>query len=215
MIIEPLYTLGTLAVSQGCGRGKVHHLLHIQVSFMPADTLKFDVQFAMRSAKVSDVPALLQLVEDAYRGGKATVAWKNEHDRVTGPRTSKNELSRYITSTESSILVLESGNGTFAGCVCVEKQGADAHIGLLAVNPSFQNQGVGRRLLEDAESYGQAQFGCTSGVMWVLSGRDELLEFYRRRGYEKTGETVPFPAEEYGVTLLKGAPLFTVIRRQF
>lgn len=182
---------------------------------MPADTMKSNVKFAMRAAKVSDIPALLLLVEEAYRGGKATVAWKNEHDMVTGPRTSSEELNKYITSTESSILVLESADGTFAGCVCVEQQGADAHIGLLAVNPSFQNQGVGRRLLEDAERYGQAQFGCTSGVMWVLSGRDELLEFYRRRGYEKTGETVPFPAEEFGVTLLKGAPLFIVIRRQF
>lgn len=182
---------------------------------MPADTMKSNVKLAIRSAKFTDIPALLVLVEEAYRGGKATVAWKNEHDMVTGPRTSQDELSKYITATESSILVLESESGTFAGCVCVEKHGADAHIGLLAVSPSFQNQGVGRRLLEYAENYGQTQFGCTSGVMWVLSGRDELLEFYRRRGYEKTGETVPFPAEEFGVTLLKGPPLFIVIRRRF
>lgn len=178
---------------------------------MPADTMKPSVNLTLRSARTTDVPALEVLVQEAYRGGKSTVSWKNEHDRVAGPRTTPEELLNYIASDASNILILESENGVLAGCVCVEKHGADAHIGMLAVSPSFQNQGVARQLLMEAETHGQAEFGCTSGVMWVLSGRDELMEFYKRRGYERTGETVPFP----NVTLLKGDPFFCVIRKKF
>jgi GNAT superfamily N-acetyltransferase len=166
----------------------------------------------MRQAQLSDIPQLQNLVEDAYRGGRATVSWKNEHDLVVGPRTSVEELTRIISSPESVILI-KTEEGKLAACICVEKHGADVHLGLISVSPDYQNRGLARALITAGEAYGKAVFGCAGAVMWVLSGRDELLKFYNRCGYEQTGETEPFPPPEAGVTAIDTKAHFRVIRK--
>jgi ribosomal protein S18 acetylase RimI-like enzyme len=66
---------------------------------------------------------------------------------------------------------------------------------MLTVSPALQNSGIGKQLLQAAEAYARTQ-QCTSVVMSVISVRHELIQWYERHGYKKTGATKPFPADD-------------------
>ena len=56
-----------------------------------------------------------------------------------------------------------------------------------------RGQGVGRQLLAAADTYAR-QHGCATIKITVLSARPELLAWYERHGYARTGAAEPFPA---------------------
>jgi GNAT superfamily N-acetyltransferase len=91
---------------------------------------------------------------------------------------------------KGTVLVADNGHGGLAGSVYVEPRGSAVYIGLLAVDPSQQGSGLGRRLMEAAEQRGRAA-GCTVAELTVVSLRTELPPFYRRLGYAEMG-TRPF-----------------------
>ena len=68
-----------------------------------------------------------------------------------------------------------------------------AYIGMLAVNPNLQSQGLGRRLLAEAERVARHEFRAHVGRMTVIVQRDDLISWYKRRGYCVTGAREPFP----------------------
>lgn len=81
-----------------------------------------------------------------------------------------------------------------AGCVYLKKSSAEAcYLGLLSVDAGAQQQGIGRALLAEAERFARDELGCRRMWMSVIHQRPELIDYYRRRGYEPTGETSPFP----------------------
>jgi ribosomal protein S18 acetylase RimI-like enzyme len=170
---------------------------------------------SLRTALVSDVPSVEELVHIAYRGGKATVSWKNEDYLVKGPRIAAPQLHELVASNTDAILLAETKNDPpqLVGCVLIEKQGSDAHIGLLSVHPEFQNLGLGKLLVSAAEQHAQSLFKCAAAKMFVLSGRDELLKWYKRLGYEETGETTQFPGPETGLTAILSDAHFIVISK--
>jgi len=57
---------------------------------------------------------------------------------------------------------------------------------MLAVEPSWQGRGLGRRMIAAAEEHCRTR-GCKHMDLAVLSLRPELLPFYRRMGYAETG----------------------------
>ncbi len=172
-----------------------------------------------RLAEEADAAELRDLVHLAYRGGKSTVPWKNEHEFVDGERISKEELERLITSSTSRLIVLETARNEdsrrIVGCVLIEdsEEEHDAHIGLLTVHPDFQNLGLGKTLLNKAEEFSRRELGARTATMWVLSARAGLLKWYASQGYNETGETEPFPENEE--TCLYPDPFFRVIKKIF
>ncbi len=65
--------------------------------------------------------------------------------------------------------------------------------------------GIGKKILELAENYASKELGVTEFVMVVISQRKELIEFYERRGYKRTGEINEYPAHlNVGVPSVKG-----------
>jgi ribosomal protein S18 acetylase RimI-like enzyme len=171
----------------------------------------------IRSATLADVRELEPLIRFAYRGGKEKVSWTNEHKLVKGPRISEDELKEIIASSDKTILVAEEKAGNrsnLLGCILVEKQDDEAYIGMLAVDPDRQSAGVGKLLLQSAEMHATGIFDCETAKMWILAGRDELLAWYKRMGYEETGETEPFLPPESGVTALVEGLHFQVIKKE-
>ncbi len=65
---------------------------------------------------------------------------------------------------------------------------------MLTVSPDLQAQGIGKKLLLNAEEYAAEQ-NISAIVMVVVSLRQELIDWYLRHGYYLTGETRPFPTE--------------------
>lgn len=168
-----------------------------------------------RLAIESDIVTLEQIIQYAYRGGKATGSWTNEYGLVKGPRITIEQLHDILAKENCALLVAEledNGATTLAGCIRVDRsKDGQADFGMLAIDPDLQSKGVGKKLFAAAEEHAKNVFGCHTARGLVLAPRDELLAWYRRLGYEENGETEPFLSPESGVTPLVDNLYFRVI----
>ena len=136
----------------------------------------------IRPAEPADVSALLRLINDAFLV---------ERVFIDGDRTDAADVARRMRVGE--FLAAFVGERMVA-CVYVEARGARGYFGMLAVDPSCQKAGHGRRLVAAAEDVCRAR-GCTVMDLQVVNLRTELPAYYRALGYEETG-TAPFPEED-------------------
>jgi GNAT superfamily N-acetyltransferase len=150
----------------------------------------------IRLARPADLPLLHPVIERAYRGDAARQGWTFESDLLTGQRTDLATLSAILDSPADRLLVAER-DGALIGCVQVTDKGAynGAYLGLLCVDPSLQAAGLGRVLLAAAEALAAQTFSARQIEMTVIDQRAELIAYYERRGYVRTGETRPFPLD--------------------
>jgi ribosomal protein S18 acetylase RimI-like enzyme len=74
---------------------------------------------------------------------------------------------------------------------------------MFSVSPLLQGGGIGRAMLAEAERIARDDWACTEMQMTVISIRDELIAWYERRGYRRTGIHSPFPYgdERFGIPL--------------
>lgn len=145
------------------------------------------------TARAEDVPRLRALVEACYRGQSAKRGWTHEADLLDDDRTSDGELARVVADGNSRVLLAEVDR-KLAGTVTVTNVGAGrAYIGMLCVDPELQANGLGRALIADAEDLAAEEFQATVVEMTVIDARPELVAYYERRGYVRTGDTRPFP----------------------
>lgn len=170
----------------------------------------------LRVATIADVPALEVLMNRCYRNAEG---WTNEAQLIGGIRTTQDELQNVINDSKQYLFVypktdtgLREGEetGEILACIGVQGQevnsaeddvesanGMKAYIGMFAVHPDLQGQGIGDVVLNAAETFAERHFGSESApcrlTMSILNHRPELLAYYQRRGYELTGESMPFP----------------------
>ncbi|CAL9281657.1 GNAT family N-acetyltransferase [Streptomyces sp. NPDC052644] len=159
-----------------------------------------DATETYRDAVEADVPALVELVESAYRGDASRAGWTTEADILDGQRTDPDGV-RAVISTPGSRLVAVERDGGLVACCQLERRGDAAYFGMFAVRPGLQGGGLGRRVLAEAERLAREEWGAREMHMTVISVRDELIAWYERRGYRRTGRTTPFPYgdERFGV----------------
>lgn len=158
----------------------------------------------LEHAVEADFPAIIDLVNAAYRGTGAVESWNIETGIIEGTRLTHSLLRQDLAAKpQAHFLVHRTAEGLIIGTVWLEPVDNGAwYLGLLTVDPSLQKQHLGRALLSSAEDFARAH-GARSIRMGVLSDRDALIAWYQRRGYEFTGETEPYP---YGDTRF-GTPL--------
>lgn len=147
---------------------------------------------SLRTAVFTDAEAIAQLVNRAYRPAPEKAGWTHESDLVRGDRTDTTQIESGISKPHSAILLGLRGP-QIVGCVHVQKEGRDCHIGLLAVDPPLQKAGIGKKMLAYAERYAAERFACEKFVMAVVLSRHELISFYLRRGYRRTGQIMEYP----------------------
>lgn len=159
-----------------------------------------DARETCRDAVEADVPAIVSLVESAYRGDASRAGWTTEADLLDGQRTDPDGVRAVITAPGSRLLVVER-DGAPVACCQLERRGDTAYFGMFAVRPGLQGGGLGRRVLAEAERLAREEWGAREMHMTVISVRDELIAWYERRGYRRTGRTTPFPYgdERFGV----------------
>lgn len=167
----------------------------------------------LRGATERDVPAIVALVESAYRGEASRAGWTTEADLLGGQRTDAREVSEAMRGETSGFVLAERG-GALIGCVLVKDEGERAYLGMLSVRPELQGGGVGRALVAEAERIAREALGRRAMRMTVIAQRHELLAWYARLGYLPTGETEPFPYGEprFGVPL-RGDLVFVVLQK--
>jgi GNAT superfamily N-acetyltransferase len=158
-------------------------------------------------AATEDLETIAALVNGAYRGVEGSRGWTHEGDYIDGARTSAEHLRADLAHPGATLLAARSAPGEApTGCVWLEPTADGAwYLGMLTVRPDLQANGAGRRLLEAAEAYAAGK-GARRIRMTVVSIRESLIAWYLRRGYEPTGERVPFPYddERFGTPRIPG-----------
>ncbi|MGW6292870.1 GNAT family N-acetyltransferase [Streptomyces sp. NPDC055058] len=153
-----------------------------------------------RDATDADVDELVALIESAYRGDASRAGWTTEADLLDGQRTDPQGVLEVIRTPDSRLLTVER-DGRMVACCQLERRGEQAYFGMFAVSPALQGGGLGRAVIEEAERQVRESWGAREMHMTVITAREELIAWYERRGYRRTGRTSPFPYgdERFGI----------------
>ena len=153
-----------------------------------------------RDATDADVDSIVALVESAYRGDSSRAGWTTEADILEGQRTDPEGVLQVVKSPDSRLLTVER-DGRIVACCQLEHRGTYAYFGMFAVSPELQGAGLGKVIIAEAERQARATWGVTEMHMTVISVRNDLIAWYERRGYRRTGRMTPFPYgdERFGV----------------
>ena len=148
-----------------------------------------------RYAGPADVAAVVALVDSAYRGDGSRAGWTSEAELIDGQRTDAAMVSALLDDPGVHVLLAEEASVLQVCCELQEpdRPGAAAYFGMFAVRPSRQRGGYGRIFLAEAERIAREDFGAATMEMTVIRQRDALIAWYERRGYQRTGQTKPFP----------------------
>jgi predicted N-acetyltransferase YhbS len=132
----------------------------------------------VRLATRKDIPIIVAIVNRAFQ----VESFFLMHDRT--------DVENVTEMFEKGAYLLAERAGQILGAVYFEKRGERAYFGMLSVEPETKGQGLGRLLIDAVEEHARDQ-GCVAMDITVVNLRTELPPFYRRFGYEITGEMPP------------------------
>jgi len=135
-----------------------------------------------RIATTADAPQITAVINAAFR-----IA---EEFFIDGNRITQVEVEQLLSK---GAFLLAEASGKLNGCVYVELRGERSYLGLLSVNPTCQQGGLGSLLMLEAEKYCRER-GSHSMDILIVNLREDLPSFYQKRGYVESG-TTPFPPD--------------------
>lgn len=152
-----------------------------------------------RVADAADAPQIQHLVESAFRASDPRQDWTGNAELASHFCLAMDEVQSKLINPDVVTLVAHDASDPAALVASIEvsKRDGAGRLSMIAVDTSHQQGGVGRRVLEHAEDYCRRAWGIDKFSLNALSTRRALIEWYMRRGYEKTGETSRFPAERF------------------
>jgi len=136
----------------------------------------------IRIAASTDAAKITAVINAAFR-----IA---EEFFIDGNRITQTEVEQLLT--KGNFLLAENGD-KLNGCVYVEPRGERSYLGLLSVDPACQQGGLGSVLMLEAEEFCRAH-GSQAMDIVIVSLREELPEFYEKRGYIQNGTSL-FPED--------------------
>lgn len=132
------------------------------------------------------VEALTTLIHRAYRR-LGDAGWNltgvDQSADTTRERIMEAECWVAVSTTDGSLIgtILVRPPNRAGDCPYFKKEGV-AVINQLAVEPSFQGRGVGKRLVEQAERRA-VEMGASEIALDTPEPAEELVSWYRKRGY--------------------------------
>ncbi|USP41935.1 GNAT family N-acetyltransferase [Acinetobacter sp. XS-4] len=148
-----------------------------------------------RLAQFADIPQLIDLINKSYREQQGR-SWTTELEWVKGQRITEHQLEEQLQFANSILLVAEANSSKIVACIGLTFENNQVEVGTFCTDPHVQNMRIGRSVLEYAEQYALKEDPhLVNAVMYVLDVRSELIAYYERRGYVKTGNEQPYPVE--------------------
>ena len=174
------------------------------------------VTHSLQTATEKDIPAIVALMNGAFRGKDAERGWSTEAGYITGDRTSEALIREEIAAGATFLLAHDPDTGQLQGCVSLKPLSPQTwYLGSLTVKPALQNSGFGRLLLNAAEQYA-SEHGAGTIEITVVNIRGTLIAWYERRGYRRTGELRPFPYGDHRFGIPQRDDLeFVVFQKHF
>jgi len=153
-----------------------------------------------RPATLADIPALVVLVTSAYRGETSKQGWTTEADLLDGQRIDPEVLRQDIERPQSRIVIAER-DGVMLACAHIAEENGAGYFGMFSVRPDQQGGGLGKIMMSEVERIVRDEWRLPAMRMTVIDIREELIAFYERRGYIRTGIKKPFPYgdERFGI----------------
>ncbi|MHB8249181.1 MAG: GNAT family N-acetyltransferase [Acidithiobacillus sp.] len=168
---------------------------------------------SFRKAEERDCPDIVRLVNLAYRGELSKQGWTTEADLLAGQRTDGDEALDLLRAKNSLFLLALRGRALLASLHLQRVEGY-AYLGMFAVDPRWQGVGIGKCCLQRAENLVREEWGVSVMRMVVITLREELIVFYARRGYQRTGELRPFPrSPRFGIPQVAGLQMEVLEKR--
>jgi ribosomal-protein-alanine N-acetyltransferase len=137
-------------------------------------------EIVFRDYRAADIEAMFQLDEACF---------------VEPFRFDRRSMRRFADKQNAVVRVAEKVGGEIVGLVIVHKErdvtGWRAYVVTLDVAAEYRQKGMGRRLMEEAETSAVA-----AGVQWmqlhVFTGNAGAIRFYERLGYERISRQKDF-----------------------
>src|SRR5260370_11263716 len=124
----------------------------------------------------AEYPAIIDLVNLAFRGTGPSASWNTEIVFIEGQRLNESLLREDLAAKPEAHLLTyrDDPHGPLLGTVLLEpKKDGVWYLGLLTVRPDQQKRTLGRTLLAAAEAYAK-QRGAHRISMTVVNVRDTL-----------------------------------------
>ena len=126
-------------------------------------------------ADEKDIPAIMRLVNLAYRGEESKRGWTTEAYLLLGDKRTDEENLRELMHTPGSVFVIfRDTDNTISGSVYLSKKVDRLYLGMLSVSPELQAKGIGKLLMAAAGNHAREQ-SCRSIFMRVITLRKELI----------------------------------------
>ena len=94
-----------------------------------------------RLATAEDAPALVALVNSAFRGESSKAGWTTEADLLDGQRTDLEAVTEMI-SAPGHVILVNVPDHVLVACVHLKKTDEDCYLGMLTVLPTAQSSGA-------------------------------------------------------------------------
>ncbi|MCK4904329.1 MAG: GNAT family acetyltransferase [Candidatus Marinimicrobia bacterium] len=125
------------------------------------------MDFIVRSYRESDKDYVIQL-------------WK-ECELVVPCNDPQHDIERKQT-VQSELFLIGLIHEKIIATAMVGYEGHRGWVNYLAVKPKFQNQGIGKQMMEDAERR-LLKLGCPKLQVQIRNANDGVIKFYRKLGY--------------------------------
>lgn len=111
-----------------------------------------------------------------------------------------NEANSDVGNWHQKVFVIRDEHEQVAAGIIINIHWYWLHIDVLSVQPSYQQTGLGTRLLREAEDYAKAQ-GCVGAYLDTMSF--QAPEFYAKHGYEVLAKLEGLPKDMHKIYLFK------------
>ncbi|OKL62784.1 hypothetical protein UA08_01522 [Talaromyces atroroseus] len=181
---------------------------------MAAVNVNISLQF--RIATPDDAERIQQLVQSAFRTIDSRVGWTGDEELASNFRLEVRDVLANIAKPNLvTMIAVDKNDAPVATIEVAHRDNSIGRISSFAVDDHYQRGGVGRQVLAYAEDYCRRTWNVEKFSLNALSSRKALLEWYMRRGYQKTGETSPFPREKFSNLVLPEDLCFVELEKNF